>query len=248
MDPRRRFPLASLRIALVAGLAWLAGSSPASALGMGDVDYLEFPSGGMNTGIANPGFFDYALDASIPTVCTGGGVFQASGVCMGHEGYQITIGQQLQTVHQNPQAQSGTPSGTNPFIADSLWTATNTSGQALPPVLLLFTSVNLASFPGAHVPGYPNLEVGLDGNLLEIVRFTSNRDYYFGAVNLGSLAPGESTSFLVRYVVTSGPMPIADNNVVMPPLKVVGMAVPEPGTLVLLVAGLAGIALAGRTR
>lgn len=240
-----------LLAAIAAALLALAAAMPAAALNIGDVDLKLFPAGGSNTGFTNAGpGHDFAIDPGMKMLCTGAGVFQAVSSCAGHTGYQITIQQDLQTVHQFPQARSAQPTGAAPFIADSLWTATNTGGGAYEHVLLLFTSVNLAPFPGAIAQnGYPDLVVGLDGNLLDIVKYTAlGNDYYFGAVDLGSLAPGESRQFTVRYIVSSGPMPIVNNQVVMPPLKLLSVVVPEPGSIALLLTGLAGIALAGRAR
>lgn len=249
--PSRR-PLRPALVALAAAAGLVGGlATPARALNIGNVDLMLFPAGGANTGFTNAGpGHDFAIDASVETVCTGAGVFQAAGSCRDRTAYDITISQNLQTVHQFPQARGAQPTGASPFIADSLWTATNTSGVGYAQVLLLFTSVNLAPFPGAIAPGgYPDLVVGLDGNLLDVVQYTAmGTDYYFGAVDLGPLGPGQSRQFTVRYVVTSGPMPIVSNNVVMPPLKVLSVVVPEPGTIALLFAGLAGIALVGRTR
>jgi len=240
----------TLATSLLAAIV-LAFAAPAGALDIGDVDLLSFPSGGANTGFTNAGpDHDFAIDPTIQQACTGAGVFQAVASCAGHTGYDITITQNLQTVHQFPQARSAQPTAANPFIADSLWTATNTSTEIYPQVLMLFTSVNLAPFPGAITQnGYPNLGVGLDGNLLDVVKYTAmGTDSFFGAVELGSLAPGQSRQFTVRYVVTSGPMPIVANQVVMPPLKLLSVVVPEPGTIALLAAGLAGIAVFGRAR
>jgi hypothetical protein len=230
----------------------LALAPSARALDISDVYLVNFPLGGANTGLVNAGpDFDFAIDETTTLICAGAGVFQAVNACAGKSGYDITITQDLQTVHQNPQARGSVPSPSDPFIADSEWTATNTSGQAYDePVLLLFTNVGLGPNPGAPLPnGYPDLQVGLDANLLDIVLFSvGGAGYFFGAVNLGLLQPDESVTFTVRYIVSSGPMPIVDNDIVMPPLKVVGASVPEPGTFVLLLAGLAGTALVGRKR
>jgi hypothetical protein len=239
-----------LRILLPAALLALALAEPAAALGIGDVQLLRFPAGGANTGLTNPGLVpDFSTSPTTDRLCVGAGVFQATGVCAGHSSYQIRITQDLRTVHQFPQAQRSEPSAANPFIADSRWTATNTTDQVYPQVLLLFTSVNLLPYPGQIANGYPDLQVGLDGHLLDVVKYSaSGVDYFFAAVDLGRLAPGESRSFTVRYIVGSGPMPIVNNQVVMPPLKLVGQVVPEPGTLALLFGGLAGIGFAGRRR
>ena len=230
-----------------------AGFAPqASALGLSDVDRLQFPLGGANTGFTNAGpGFDWAVSPDNRRLCAGAGAFNAAGACMGLSAYELTLTQQLQTVHQNPQARGAVPSASDPFIADSLWTLTNTTTESfLDPILLMFSSVALEPFIGSLVPGrFPNLQVGLDGNLLDIARFThAGMNFFFGSVNVGALEPGESASFLVRYVVSSGPLPIVGNNVVTPPLNVVAMVVPEPTTLVLLIAGFGGLAAVGRRR
>lgn len=237
-----------LAIVLAVGIA-----PQVSALGLSDVDRLQFPLGGANTGFTNAGpGFDWAVTPENDRLCAGNpGAFNATGACMGLSSYELTITQDLQTVHQNPQARGAVPSLTDPFIADSRWTITNTTATSFTdPILLMFTSVSLEPFNGALVPaGYPNLQVGMDGNLLDIVKYTAmGMDFFFGSVNVGPLDPGESASFTVRYIVSSGAMPIVGNNIVMPPLKVVAMVVPEPTTLALLVAGLGGIAAFGRRR
>lgn len=249
-----RTPARPSRSCLRAGLAALtvlAWSGPAVAWNFADIDARHFPAGGANTGFTNAGpGFDFAIDPTLERLCTGAGTFQAVSSCAGKSAYDITLSQQLQRVRQFPQASGGQPSPTVPFVADSRWTATNTSAATYPQVLLLFTSVNLAPFPGAIAQnGYPDLPVALDGHLLKTVKYTfGGVDYFFGAVDLGRLAPGESRDFLVRYVVSGGPMPIVNHHVVMPPLRLLGVVVPEPGTLGLLATGLAGIALVGRRR
>lgn len=232
---------------LVAGVA-----PPASALGLADVERLQFPMGGSNTGFTNAGpGSDWDVTPENRRLCAGAGTFNATGACMGLSAYELVLTQQLQTVHQNPQARGAVPSASDPFIADSLWTLTNMTTESFTdPLLLMFSSVALEPFLGSLVPGaYPDLQVGMDGKLLDIARYSvMGMDFFFGSVNVGGLEPGESASFLVRYVVSSGPLPIVGNNVVMPPLKVVAMVVPEPTTLVLLATGFGGLAAFGRRR
>ena len=240
--------LPALLIAVVA-----AGSAPrASALGLSDVDRLQFPMGGSNTGFTNAGTdFDWGVTPENRRLCAGAGAFNATGSCMGLSAYELVLTQDLRIVHQNPQARGAVPSATDPFIADSLWTLTNMTNESfIQPLLLMFSSVALEPFLGSLVPGnYPDLQVGMDGELLDIARYSvMGMDFFFGSVNVGALDPGESASFVVRYVVSSGPMPIVGNNIVMPPLKVVAMVVPEPTTLVLLVVGFGGLAAFGRRR
>jgi hypothetical protein len=164
-------------------------------------------------------------------------------VCFGKSGYELTISQQLDVILNNPQAELRVPSPSDPFIADSLWTITNTSGEDYgAPLLLLFTNVNLDDFPGSLVPGgYPDILVGLDDQFFVINKHVAGAEsFFYGALLLGPLLPGESTVKRVRYVVADA-LPLSNGDLVMPPLSVLGV-VPEPTTLLLLAAGLVGAA------
>ena len=100
---------------------------------------------------------------------------------------------------------------------------------------------------------YPDLEIGLDANELGILRHTaSGSEFFYGSVALGALAPGESASFPVRYIIND-PLPLGPDlvppegpDLVLPRLLLLGVVVPEPGTAALLATGLA--ALAARRR
>src|SRR5690606_13548027 len=144
MSMRSRPPRLLAAVLGLGLMAALAAASPAHALGVDDINPLYFPLHGEQTGFVNAGpDFDFATTPLTQQLCAGAGVFQAVASCAGHSGYQITITQNLQTVHQFPQARGTEPTATDPFIADSLWTATNTSDQTWGRVLLLFTGVNL---------------------------------------------------------------------------------------------------------
>jgi len=252
------------RVRVVAGAALAASlaAGSASALAIGgaagmQIDPIYFQMGGnfgLNTG---PGF-DFAALAS------------DNWISVGQKGDALSIQQNLQTpVLQNPQSPAssmnphgvqGTPSTTNPFVADSLWTVINTGGEPLENAYLVFEAVNLA--PTALVPGgYPDIPVGIDGKLFKIVKYCPSATqiaqcddpkaqpvYYFGALSLGSLGAEASTQIRVRYIV-AGDLPSNGANLVMPPFAIAGLInVPEPGTLLLLAGGLALFAAAGRRR
>jgi hypothetical protein len=133
-------------------------------------------------------------------------------------------------------------------IADSIWTITNRSGEALEDALLVFT---LGDTSGRRKPK----PVALDGNLVEILEYSAGGvDYLFGAVRLGDLAaegPASSVSITVRYIV-GGPLQRSGRRLLLPPLGVAGVTgwtlVPEPSTGAALAFGLLALAAAPRRR
>ena len=146
----------------------------------------------------------------------------------------------LQPVHQHPQAPAdsqnpltpaGPPTMALPYVADSLWTVRNDSGMALDHAFLAFTFVSRAPF--AALPGgYPDILVGMDDLLVDVVKYSDeDTDYYFAAMSLGSMAQGESKQLTVRYIV-AGDLPFVGGAYVMPPFGVAGLVtvVPEPAS------------------
>lgn len=236
---------------MLAATLLLCSSGDAAAVTIDDVDLLLFPPGGENTGFTNrPLDSDFWTSDFDVVLCAGAGDFvpQTQGSCAEKTAYDLKVEQNLMTVHQNPQATGGVPTASDSFIADSEWIVTyNPEAEVrLGQTLFLFTNVDLSPsslFPG----GYPDLQVGLDGNLLQIAKH--GYDFYFGAIDLGPLKPGDSTSFIVRYVVLEE-MPIVNNDIVMPPLASLGLGltVPEPSTVLLLACGLSGLVFLTRSR
>jgi hypothetical protein len=129
------------------------------------------------------------------------------------------------------------PSAT-PLEATSTWTVTNRTGQDLVRAFLVFSSTEAA------LSDDPTL-VGLDAVLADdYLLVTRNRDavsYYFAAVELGPLAAGASASAKVHYSVKDflDPVPGSDDFYLPKLLTRAIVAVPEPGTFLLVAAGLA---------
>jgi hypothetical protein len=147
---------------------------------------------------------------------------------------------QAPSISQNPLTNGGVPAAPTPavpFVADSQWTITNTSGMPLEDVLLLFTKATAAS-------GYPAVDVALDDFVYDVLEYhsASAGTLYFGALPLGDLSPGEHTTVTVRYVVADSLL-FQGSEYVMPPFGLSALAqgsyVPEPTTAVLTSMGLA---------
>jgi len=242
-----------MRILLSAALGVGLATAPASALTVGGaaavkIDPVYFHLGGnfgLNTGPA----FDFPVNAADDWRLVGQ-----------RDDLSFTINLQTPVV-QNPQfpassmntlGTKGTPSTTNPFVADSIWTITNNTDKTLNKAYLVFEAVDLG--PTALLPrGYPDILVGMDQNLsgFKIVKYTdleTESSFFFGALPLGTLGAKGSTQIRVRYIV-AGALPQNGANLVMPPFTIAGLInVPEPGTLVLLAGGLVLFAAAGRRR
>ncbi len=221
---------------LVAGLIGLASlaAGSARALTISDLNPVYFPTSSGSSGFSAAAVQAAGLSISFDTTPTND--FPTAGNAAVVSQPDLAITQQLFQIYQNPQARPGSPSPTlnDPFIADSHWTIRNASGEALPDVLLLFTGVDYSNY--ALVP------VALDGDTLQIVRHTANgTQFFYGAIPLGSLAPNQAVTVTVRYIV-AGRLKQLNHQLVMPPLLVRGVVVPEPGTALLLTVGLVSLA------
>jgi hypothetical protein len=158
----------------------------------------------------------------------------------------LAISVDLQDVFKEPNKKGKKPTVANPIIADSIWTVTNKTGEALDDVLLVFTLGNTNGRKN-HKP------VGLDGNLVDILAYSNDGvDYLFGVVRLGDLAaegPGSSIDVDVRYIV-GGRLGRQGNKLLLPRFgtsAVTGATpVPEPATGAAVALGLLALAAARR--
>jgi len=252
---------------LAALLLIAAPATAAPLLAFGIDEEIWFPVAGDNTGVDRVRAPEYVWNSSYEPLCAGGGVFIASGVCSGLTDYQLRVDSQARVLPaiQFPQggANPVSVSVNDPFIADTIWAIRNTTGDTLLNTLLIFTNAGLSNFPGGY-PDIPNGDgsadtgdgkvasaFGLDADtsLLKILEFSSGTtDYYYGVGALGDLLPGETAFLTVRYIVNNETMPVIGNDVILPPLAVLGATVPEPSTGLLLLSGLLGLAAAGRRR
>jgi hypothetical protein len=232
-------------LALVIGLiASAASATPITVGGAGgpafQIDPIYF-KGFNQFGLTGPGAeADYVATSPVPFLSAGSAA-----------GMDLTVTQSLQKPayqhpqgpvnSRNPNTNGGVPTApTNaaPFVADSRWIITNTSGRALDDVALLFTKASGAT-------GYPSVDVALDDFLYDTLEYKSQTagTLYFGALLLGDLAPGKQISVLVRYIVADA-LFVSGPNCVIPPFGLSALTnVPEPTTAILLVAGLAALGL-----
>jgi len=148
-----------------------------------------------------------------------------------------------------------------PFETTSVWTAQSVYGSNLDgTVYLVFTTADpreVVLSGGNQIADHDEAQVGLrvdaaDGWVLLQTSATGLGSLYYPAISLGSLAPNQEKQVDVRYVLNQILSFASGNETIVPLPKLrIAMAfvpVPEPGTALLLAAGLLGLAARARTR
>jgi hypothetical protein len=125
-----------------------------------------------------------------------------------------------------------------PFAVTSTWTVTNSTGQDLAQAFLVFSSTEGGLSDDPKLVG---LEPVVADDYLLITTDPGGGSYYFAAVELGRLAAGASVSAKVHYRVKDLLDPISgSDDFYLPKLLTEAIVVvPEPGTFLLVAAGLA---------
>ncbi len=149
-----------------------------------------------------------------------------------------------------------------PFETTSVWTAQNVLGSNLDgTVYLVFTTADprTISLPGGgtQLVDYDESQVGLridaaTGWVLLQTSAAGLGPLYYPAIALGSLLPDQTKQLDVKYVLNQI-LSFASGNETFVPLPELRIAmafvpVPEPGTALLVAAGLIGLAARPRTR
>jgi hypothetical protein len=181
-----------------------------------------------------------------------------SGVPIEEPPYVVDAAGILRVVDQDVQLGSIDPFPPIAASANSLtstWTVENESSYDLLGDTYILFATTVAYAIGGEVVEYDDSDVGLsiDPDLGWVLIHTNagpGEDYYFPAMLLGSLVPGEvAAPFAVNFVVDA-PMQQVGNTFVLPQFQTgLGFApIPEPGAATLMCLGLVLLATFGRQR
>ena len=181
-----------------------------------------------------------------------------SGVPIAEPDYVVDAAGILRVIDQDVQLGSIDPSPPIAATANSLasiWTVENESSYDLFGDTYILFATTVAYAIGKETVTYDDSDVGLsiDPDLSWVLIHTSagpGEDYYFPAMSLGSLAPGEvAAPFAVNFVVDA-PLAQVGNTFVLPQFQTgLGFApIPEPGGATLMGLGLVLLATLRRQR